>query len=130
MIARRGRDAAPVEGISVKFEVRDGGLHVLRVGDGRPRMAFFLPRSSGQKPGVRQVDLHASAGTSCFKLMKATPYGADGRQKVVLAVFPTAWEAGRAAIFTVGTALVLTIAFSVKMTDGPPVGTRTDTHLE
>ena len=48
MIARRGRDAAPVEGISVKFEVRDGGLHVLRVGDGRPRMAFFLPRSSGQ----------------------------------------------------------------------------------
>jgi len=48
MIARRGRDASPVDGISVKFEVRDGGLHVLRVGDGRPRMALFLPRSSGQ----------------------------------------------------------------------------------
>ena len=48
MIARRGRDAALVEGISVKFKVRDGGLHVLRVGDERPRMAFFLPRSSGQ----------------------------------------------------------------------------------
>jgi hypothetical protein len=48
MIARRGRDAAPVDGISVKFEVRDGGLHVLRVGDERPRMALFLPRSSGQ----------------------------------------------------------------------------------
>ena len=48
MIARRGRDAALVEGISVKFKVRDGGLHVLRAGDERPRMAFFLPRSSGQ----------------------------------------------------------------------------------
>ena len=48
MIARRGRDAALGEGISVKFKVRDGGLHVLRVGDERPRMAFFLPRSSGQ----------------------------------------------------------------------------------
>ena len=48
MIARRGRDATLVEGISVKFKARDGGLHVLRVGDERPRMAFFLPRSSGQ----------------------------------------------------------------------------------
>ena len=48
MIARRGRDAAPVDGISVKFEVRDGGIHVLRVGDGRCCIAFFLPRSSGQ----------------------------------------------------------------------------------
>ena len=48
LIAGRGRVAALVEGNSVTFKVRDGGLRVLRVGDERPRIAFFLPRTSGQ----------------------------------------------------------------------------------
>ena len=47
---------------------------------------FPLAESLGTKR-VRQVDLHASAGRSCFKLWKATPCGADGRVQVVLTVF-------------------------------------------
>ena len=39
---------ARVEASSVKLKVRDGGLHVLRVGDERGCMAFLLPRASGQ----------------------------------------------------------------------------------
>jgi len=47
LIARRGRVATLVEGSSVKFKVRDGDLHVLRVGDERSCIAFLLPRASG-----------------------------------------------------------------------------------
>ena len=43
-----GRVVALVEGSSVNVKVRNGGLHVLRVGDERSCMALFLPRASGQ----------------------------------------------------------------------------------
>ena len=47
---------------------------------------FLLAEKLGTRR-VRLVDLHASAGTSCFKLSKATPCGADGQEQVVLTAF-------------------------------------------
>ena len=48
LIARRGRVVALIEVSSANVKVRDGGLHVLRVGDERSCNAFLLPRASGQ----------------------------------------------------------------------------------
>ena len=48
LIARRGRVVALFEVSSANVKVRDGGLHVLRVGDERSCNAFLLPRASGQ----------------------------------------------------------------------------------
>ena len=39
---------ALIEVSSANVKVRDGGLHVLRVGDERSCNAFLLPRASGQ----------------------------------------------------------------------------------
>ena len=47
---------------------------------------FLLAEKLGTRR-VRQVDLHASARSSCFKLWKTTPCGADGQEQVALTVF-------------------------------------------
>ena len=70
-------------------------------GRGRARLHCFpLAEGLGTKQ-VRQVDLHASAGRSCFKLSKTTPCGADGREQVVLTVFLRPRGPGERALSTV-----------------------------
>ena len=116
LIARRGRVAALVEGSSVKFKVRDGGLHVLRVGDGRPRMAFFLPRSSGQA-GCDRLVFMLLRERHALNCRRPAPCGADGRVQVVHTVFFSALGGAESRRSPPRTPALHTIAFLLK--DGP-----------
>ena len=85
---------ARVEASSVKLKVRDGGLHVLRVGDERGCMAFLLPRASGQSGCDRLIFMLLREGHAlyCGRPLRAERMA---ECKWFSRSFFTAWEAGR-----------------------------------
>ena len=62
--AIHGRVVAHVEARPVKLKVRDGGLHVLRVGDERGCIAVLLPRVLGQSGCDRSIFMLLREGHS------------------------------------------------------------------